>query len=149
MGNAGFEGFDAGDDYHMSEGEQKYENWQQAKIWVVIGCFMALCLGVTMYMHISEIKLKLTGHEVVATYVASSKTGIIENEDGSKTYVPLQDHVFKPNKDGNTVTLYYYENHELSAKPMTSIGYWLIMYAIWAPLLGLCIFFGYRNVKGR
>lgn len=146
MSELGFEGFDHSNDYHMSESEVKKENWDQAKIWVVLGLFMAICLGMTIFLHSKELVLRFGGHSIVAEYKNNPNTISLKDDKGETFYVDIKDTIISP-KNG-TLTLYY-ANDMHQAKALTAIWFWLLMYVIWLPLLIICIRCTYKNLKPR
>lgn len=147
MADMGFQGFDGSNNYHMTEKEQKKENWSQSKIFIVIGVFMALCLALSVSMQVREIVLMSNGTMVEAPYNSETKTATIDNEDGTKTYISLSGSQFADTK-GDSVKLYYKDNIK-DAKPMTQLWFFLAMYVLWGGLLAVCIRHAYRSIKGR
>lgn len=148
MANMGFEGFDAQNDYHMSAKEQRKENWEQSKIWIALGVVMAICLVITVYMSARDILLVMNGNCVEAKYDSSNACATIHDENGKNYTISTGDLFITSDKSG-IIKVYYYGDNISSAKPVTAWQYWLVMYCIWIPLLGLCIFFTYRNIKGK
>lgn len=145
MANMGFEGFDSSDDYHMSEAEQRKENWSQSKIWIILGVFMFLCLVMTIFMSGKEILLVLNGNCVEAEYTGDEKSVEIQDDQGNKYYINVNDTFISAKK--GVLKLYYYGDNMRSAKPVTAAWYWLIMYCIWVPLVLLCVWRIHKNMK--
>ena len=145
MSNAGFEGFDYENNYHLSEKEEKNENWAQAKIWVVLGLLMALCLGLTIYMHSKELILKYNGNSVVTEYKNGEKSVTVQDDLGTKHYIDLTSTIIA-NQDGK-ITLYYMGENIAGAKAMTAFWFWAAMYSIWIPLTSLCVYFIVKNLN--
>ena len=145
MSNARLEGFDYDNNYHLTEKEEKKENWEQAKIWVLLGLLMALCLGLTIYMNTKELILKYNGNSVVAEYKNGDKSVTVQDDKGTSYFIDLANATISK-QDGN-LTVYYWGNNIASAKALTSISFWLIMYASWIPLFVLCTYFIFRNLK--
>jgi len=145
MRNARFEGLDYDNNYHLTDKEEKKENWEQAKIWVVLGLLMALCLGLTIYMNTKELILKYNGNSVVAEYKNGDKNITVQDDNGTSYFINLANTTIS-NQDGN-LTVYYWGNNIASAKALTSIWFWLIMYASWIPLFVLCTYFIFKNLN--
>lgn len=145
MSDLGFEGFDHENNYHLSEKEERNENWSQAKIWVVLGMFMALLLGLTLFFNGKELILKYTGSSIEANYVdGDSGVTVIDNQ-GEKHYISLSDTIIS-SKDGK-ITLYYKGDDIKGAKALNAMWFWATMYGIWVPLFALCIFFTLKNLN--
>ena len=145
MRNARFEGLDYDNNYHLTDKEEKKENWEQAKIWVLLGLLMALCLGLTIYMNTKELILKYNGNSVVAEYKNGDKSVTVQDDKGTSYFINLANTTIS-NQDGN-LTVYYWGNNIASAKALTSIWFWLIMYASWIPLFVLCVYFIFKNLN--
>jgi len=145
MSNAGFEGFDYDSNYHLTEKEERNENWAQAKIWVVLGLFMALCLGLTIYMNSKELLLKFNGNSVVTEYKNGDGYANVVDDNGTKHVIDLTATIIA-NQNGK-ITLYYWGNNIAGAKAMTAFWFWAMMYSIWTPLSALCVYFTYKNVN--
>ena len=145
MRNARFEGLDYDNNYHLTDKEEKKENWEQAKIWVLLGLLMALCLGLTIYLNTKELILKYNGNSVVAEYKNGDKSVTVQDDKGTSYFINLANTTIS-NQDGN-ITVYYWGNNIASAKALTSISFWLIMYASWIPLFVLCVYFIFKNLN--
>lgn len=146
MAGSSFEGFDYGSDYHMTEKEQKRENWSQAKIWVVLGLFMGLCLAITIGMNVKEVILKNTGNSAVATYSENASGATLTDGSGRVYFVSLADTMLGT-KSGS-VRVYYYGDDMKSAKALTASWFWVAMYCVWTPLFAVCVRFAYKNITG-
>ena len=145
MRNTRFEGLDYDNNYHLTDKEEKKENWEQAKIWVLLGLLMALCLGLTIYLNTKELILKYNGNSVVAEYKNGDKSVTVQDDKGTSYFINLANTTIS-NQDGN-LTVYYWGNNIASAKALTSIWFWLIMYASWIPLFVLCTYFIFKNLN--
>ena len=145
MSNAGFEGFDYENNYHLSEKEEKSENWAQSKIWVVLGLLMALCLGLTIYMNSKDLILKYSGNSVVTEYKNGEKSVTVQDDLGTKHYIDLTSTIIA-NQDGK-ITLYYFGKNIAGAKAMTAFWFWATMYCVWVPLTSLCVYFIVKNLN--
>jgi len=145
MSNAGFEGFDYENNYHLTEKEEKNENWAQAKIWVVLGVLMALCLGLTIYMNTKELLLKYNGNSAVAEYKKGEASIVVQDDKGTSYHINIAD-TFISNPDGH-ITVYYWGNNIANAKVLTAFWFFALMYAIWIPLFLLCMHFILKNLN--
>ena len=145
MRNARFEGLDYDNNYHLTDKEEKKENWEQAKIWVLLGLLMALCLGLTIYLNTKELILKYNGNSVVAEYKNGDKSVTVQDDKGTSYFINLANTTIS-NQDGK-LTVYYWGNNIASATALTSIWFWLIMYACWIPLFALCAYFIFKNLN--
>lgn len=146
MASQGFEGFDYESNYHMTEKEQMKDNWSQAKIWIILGIFMGLCLGMSIYMNIKEVILKNTANTAIATYTENASCGLFYDEQGHMYSVSLEN-TMVGDKSGN-VTVYYYGDDMRNAKVLTAPWFWVAMYCLWLPLFLLCVRFAYKNITG-
>lgn len=144
MSGLGFEGFDHENNYHLSEKEERSESWSQAKIWVVLGLFIGLLLGITIYISGNELNLKLTGKAVVTDYAKGAASVVIQDDQGKKYYITVSDTILSP-KNGK-ITVYYKGNNMGSAKALNALWFWVLMYSIWIPLLLICIHCIIKNV---
>jgi len=145
MSNLGFEGFDYQSNYHLTEKEEKKENWQQAKIWVVLGLLMALCLGLTIYMHSKELLLKYNANSIVADYKNGEQMVIVKDDKGTNYNINLTQTIV--GKQNDKITLYYWGSNVASAKALTAVWFWVAMYSVWVPLFSLCVYFVYKNLN--
>lgn len=145
MSNLGFEGFDHESNYHLSEKEERNENWAQAKIWVVLGIFIALLLCITIFLNGKELVLKYTGNAVVTDYVDGASSVSILDNHGEKHNIYISDIIITP-KDGK-LTLYYKGDNIKDAKALNAMWFWVIMYSIWIPLFTLCIHLILKNLN--
>ena len=145
MSNMGFEGFDYGSDYHRTEKEEKNENWEQAKIWVIIGLFMVLFLGLTIYLHSKELNLKYNGTAIVTEYQNGSSGVEVKDDKGTNYFINLSNTIIS-NKDGK-ITVYYLGSNIAGAKALTAIWFWIMMYSIWIPIFSLCVYSTYKNLN--
>jgi len=146
MSNSGFEGFDYQSNYHLSEREEKNENWEQAKIWVIIGLFMALCLGLTIFMHSKELLLKYNGNSIVADYKYGDQLVVVQDNNGANYNIDISQTIISKQKDGK-LTLYYRGSNVAGAKALTSNWFWVVMYAVWIPLFSLCVYLALKNLN--
>jgi len=145
MSNAGFEGFDYENNYHLTEKEEKNENWEQSKIWVVLGVLMLLCLGLTIYMNSKELLLKYNGNSVVTEYKNGAGSVTVQDDKGSSYNIDVSNTIIS-NKDGK-ITVYYMGNNIANAKALTAFWFWAMMYTAWLPLSALCIYFIFKNLN--
>lgn len=144
MSELGFEGFDHENNYHLSEKEERNENWSQAKIWVVLGLFIGLLLGITIYISGNELYLKMAGKAVVADYANGAASVSIQDNQGNKYYINVSDTILSP-KNGK-ITVYYKGNNMGNAKALNAAWFWVLMYCVWIPLILFCIHRIIKNV---
>jgi len=145
MSNSSFEGFDYGNNYHLTEKEEKNESWEQKKIWVIVGLLMALCLGLTIYMHSKELMLKYNGNSIVTEYKNGSSGLEVQDDQGTNHFINLSNTIIS-NQDGK-ITLYYYGSNIASAKALTAIWFWIMMYSVWIPLFSVCVYLIFKNTE--
>jgi hypothetical protein len=145
MSELGFEGFDHENNYHLSEKEERSESWSQAKIWVVLGLFIGLLLGITIYISGNELNLKLNGKAVVTDYANGAASVIIQDDQGNKYYINVSDTILSP--QNGKITVYYKGDNMGSAKALNAVWFWVLMYCVWIPLILFCVHRIIKNVR--
>lgn len=147
MADLGFEGFDGQGNYIMSEKERRKEGFSQAKIWIVLGALIGICLLITIGMSVNEMLLKINGNYKEITYSENAGSTSFVGDDGKIYYISLEDTMLGT-KAGST-RVYYYGTDYQNAKVLTATSFWIEMYILWGALFAMCVIFTYKNITGK
>jgi len=107
---------------------------------------MALCLGLTIFMHSKELLLKYNGNSVVADYKYGDQLVMVQDNNGANYNIDISQTIISKQKDGK-LTLYYRGSNVAGAKALTSYWFWVVMYSVWIPLFSLCVYLALKNLN--
>ena len=128
-----WDGFDGGEIVYDDKAEKVYHS----KIWIVLGGIAALILISLCCRLGSEIMLKMNGNSIEAEYCkdASKIYAWIYADDG-KTYSVNLEQYFAPVHNGDSITLYYYDDIT-QAKPISQVSAWVGYFSFFGLILGI------------
>ena len=69
----------------------------------------------------------------------------VQDDQGTNHFINLSNTIIS-NQDGK-ITLYYYGSDIASAKALTAIWFWIMMYSIWIPSFSVCVYLVFKNTE--
>lgn len=108
---------------------------------VIMLVIVSLLLVLTCYMHVKEILLISNGNSITTKYRANDPYVTVQDESG-KIYVINMEGLPVKSRE-NEIDLYYYGNKIATAKPLTPMYFWVVVYGFFG-ILFIILFFSVR-----
>jgi hypothetical protein len=79
------------------------------------------------------------------TYMESSKSALFVAENGNTYSLPIME--MYPSHRENEIDLYYYGDDKIMAKPLTKIGFWIVMEGVLGGFTAIFLWRAVKNVR--
>lgn len=139
-----YNGSGIGSGYYDSRRERK-EKIKEATLPFVLAGILLICLGTTLYAHISECILKANGDCIMAEYNYRKETATFQISTGEKVAIDAR-WALLSNSDTQVPVYFYEENEIYKVKVLTSTKIWVMIYVILGGAFTGCIFWIYKEL---
>ncbi|MCI6020620.1 MAG: hypothetical protein PUD90_03895 [Clostridia bacterium] len=141
--NSDYNGSGIGGSFYDESAERR-QRFSSIKAYII---FIAICLFlifITSYVLAGDIRLK-SGNSVEVPYDRANSVAYVYDSN-NKSYAVQIDALAQLN--GDTVVLYYTGDNIASARPVTVVWFYVVMYMAWIAILAFLVFAAWKKFHG-